>query len=168
MFGHKTIYKVTNLKVHSKGRYLIFLNYFSRTTKLFSCICDITPPTEIKMVGGWGELLVEHCTFENQNPVRVFLYHCIYDGNQMFSENFGCHVQLILHIMFDKTVFVSGALFWVQRYQGNLELSHSNSASRWHIINLHIYAATNRVSLWDYSINKLNCVSFTAINVRIK
>ncbi len=24
MFGHKTIYKVTNLKVHSKGRYLVF------------------------------------------------------------------------------------------------------------------------------------------------
>ncbi len=24
MFGHKTIYKVTNLKVHSKGRYFVF------------------------------------------------------------------------------------------------------------------------------------------------
>ncbi len=24
MFGHKKIYKVTNLKVHSKGRYFVF------------------------------------------------------------------------------------------------------------------------------------------------
>ncbi len=32
MFGHKKIYKVTNLKVHSKGRYFLFLNPFSRTT----------------------------------------------------------------------------------------------------------------------------------------
>ncbi len=51
MFGHKTIYKVTNLKVHSKRRYFvkkkktIFKNYNELevwTTKLFSCICDIT------------------------------------------------------------------------------------------------------------------------------
>ncbi len=33
MFGHKTIYKVTNLKVHSKGRYFVLKkNPFSRTT----------------------------------------------------------------------------------------------------------------------------------------
>ncbi len=50
MFGHKKICKVTNLKVHSKGRYFVFKkslfkNYNERlvwTTKLFSCICDIT------------------------------------------------------------------------------------------------------------------------------
>ncbi len=50
MFGHKTIYKVTNLKVHSKGRYFVlkkslFKNYNERlvwTTKLFSGVCDIT------------------------------------------------------------------------------------------------------------------------------
>ncbi len=52
MFGHKKIYKVTNLKVHSKGRYFVkkkkkslFKNYNERlvwTTKLFFCICDIT------------------------------------------------------------------------------------------------------------------------------
>ncbi len=30
-------------------------------------------------------------------------------------------------------------------------------------MNLHIYAATNRVSLWDYGINKLNYI--TAIHV---
>ncbi len=51
MFGHKTIYKVTNLKVHSKGRYIyiffksLLKTYSERlvwTTKLFSSICDIT------------------------------------------------------------------------------------------------------------------------------
>ncbi len=50
MFGHKTIYKVTNLKVHSKGRYFVkkkslFKNYNELlvwTIKLFSFICDIT------------------------------------------------------------------------------------------------------------------------------
>lgn len=52
MFGHKKkIYKVTNLKVHSKGRYFflfflaLFKNYIERlvwTTALFSGCCDIT------------------------------------------------------------------------------------------------------------------------------
>ncbi len=32
MFGHKTIYRVTNLKVHTKGRYLVEKNPFLRTT----------------------------------------------------------------------------------------------------------------------------------------
>ncbi len=58
----------------------------------------------------------------------------------------------------DKVVFVSEALLCVQRYQGNLDLYHYNSASRWQGINLHIYAATNSVSLWDYGINKFNCI----------
>ncbi len=95
------------------------------------------------MVGGWGERLVEHCTF--QNPMRVFLYHCISEGNRLFSENVVCHFHFILHVMSDKAVFVSGALLCAQRYQGNLDLYRSNSASRWQRINLHIYAATNNV-----------------------
>ncbi len=114
------------------------------------------------MVGGWGERLIEHCTFQNRNPVWVFLYHCISDGNQLFSENVGCHFNFILHVMSDKAAFVSRALFCVQRYRGNLELSRSNSGSRWQIINLHIYtvyAATNSVNLWDYGINKFNCIT---------
>ncbi len=45
------------------------------------------------------------------------------------------------------------------RYRGNLALSRSNSASRWQRINLHIYAATNSVSLWDYGINKFSCIT---------
>ncbi len=72
------------------------------------------------MVGGCGERLVEHCTFQNQNPVRVFLYHCISEGNRLSSENLGCHFHFILHVMSDKAAFVSGALFCVQRYRGNL------------------------------------------------
>ncbi len=74
------------------------------------------------MVGGWGERLVEHCTFQNRNPVLVFLYHCISEGNRLSSENFGCHFHFILHVMSDKAAFVSGALFCVQRYRGNLAL----------------------------------------------
>ncbi len=109
------------------------------TTKLFSCICDITKinPAYGKS-NGWR--LFEHCMFQNWNPVRVFLYHCISDGNRLFSENFGCHFYFILHIMSDKAVFVSRALLCVQRYRGNLALSRSNNASCWQRINLHIYA----------------------------
>ncbi len=65
--------------------------------------------------------------------------------------------------MSDKAAFVNRALLYIQCYRGNLELYHTNSASRWQRINLHIYAATNCVSLWDYGINKYN--SFTAIHV---
>ncbi len=61
----------------------------------------------------------EHCTFQNQNPVRVFLYHCISEGNRLFSENDGCHFHFILHVMSDKAAFVGGALLCVQRYCGN-------------------------------------------------
>ncbi len=77
----------------------------------------------------------------------VFLYHCISDANQLFSENVGCHFYFILYIMSDKAAFVTRALFCVERCQGNLELSRSNSASRWQIINLHLYAATKSVTL---------------------
>ncbi len=72
------------------------------------------------MVGRWREHLVELCTF--QKPVLVFLYHCISEGNQLFSENCGCHFHFILHVKSDKAAFVSGALLCVQRYRGNLEL----------------------------------------------
>ncbi len=86
----------------------------------------------------------EHCTFQNRNPVRVFLYHCISEGNRLSSENDGCHFHLILNVMSDKAAFVSGALLCVQCYRGNLALS--NSASCWQRMNLHIYAATNSMS----------------------
>ncbi len=67
--------------------------------------------------------------------------------------------------MSDKAAFVSGALLCVHRGRGNLEL-YSYSASRWQRVNLHIYAATNSVSLWDYGINKFN-ITVCAIHVLI-
>ncbi len=132
MFGHKNIYKVTNLKVHSKGRYFVFKkslfkNYSERlvwTTKLFSCICDIT-----KINPAYG----------NSNGWGVGRTLGFSEGNRLSSGNYGCHFNFILHVMSDKAAFVSGALVCVQHYRGNLDLSHSNSASRWQIINLHIY-----------------------------
>ncbi len=122
MFGQKTIYKFTNLKVHSKGRYFVFKkNPFSRTTPnssfgLQSCCpvfvtSQIVNPAYGNSNGWWvGRTLIEHCRFQNRNPVWVFLYHLISDGNQLFSENFGCHFHFILHIMSDKAAFVRGAL----------------------------------------------------------
>ncbi len=59
------------------------------------------------MVGGWGERLVELCTFQNRNPVRLFLSHGVSEGNRLFSENVGCHFNFLLHVMSDKAVFVS-------------------------------------------------------------
>ncbi len=80
------------------------------------------------MVGRWGECLVELCPFQNRNPERVSLYHCISEGNHCFQK-IGCHFHFILHVMSDKAAFVSGALLCVQRYRGNLALYHYNSAS---------------------------------------
>ncbi len=128
MFGHKTIYKVTNLKVHSKGRYFVLKkSLFKNYNELFglqSCFpvfvtSQIVNPAYANS-NGWGvwrEHLVEHYTFQNRNPVRVFLYHCISDGNQLFSETFGCHFHFILNVMSDKAAFVRGALLFVQRYR---------------------------------------------------
>ncbi len=145
----KKNYKVTNLKVHSKGRYYIFKeslfkNYNERlvwTTKLVSCIhrfhvtsqCFIhaifvsesqlcgdhrpvslwsqqpqlpeedqrnTPRRFSSLQYAWSGIwyavincwlqaeaqrLVEYCMFQNRNPVLVFSYHCISDGNRLFS-----------------------------------------------------------------------------------
>ncbi len=67
-FWHKRSTKLQISKSTLKGdiscffKYL-FKNYNERlvwTTKFFSCICDITkiiPPTEIRLVGGWGRML---------------------------------------------------------------------------------------------------------------
>ncbi len=62
--------------------------------------------------------------------------------------------QNILDIIMisDKAAFVNGALFCVQRFCGNLELSRSNSAFVLAENNLHKYVATNSVSLWDCGI----------------
>ncbi len=152
MFQYKTIYKVTNLKVHST-----FLNPFSRTTTKgsfgFQSCFPVYVTSQMLNPAYWnlndwlmGGMLGWALHVSKSKPgAAVFLYHCISYGNQWFSENVGCHFNLILHVMSDKAAFVSGALFCVQRYRANLELSRSNSAYRWQIINLHKYAATNSV-----------------------
>ncbi len=135
-------------------------NPFSRTTtngsfglQLFSCICDITNcKSHLGGMLGWAL----HVS-KSKPSVGVFYNHCISDGNQLFSESFGCRFHFILHIMSDKAAFVSWALICIQCYRGNLDLSRSNSASRRQITHLHTYVATNSVNLWDYGINKLNC-----------
>ncbi len=160
MFGHKNIYKVTNLKVHSTGRYFVFLkslfkNYNKRlvwTTQFFSCICVITKenPANINSTG-WqmGRKLGWAPHISKSKPSAGVLYHCISDGNRLFSANFGCNFNFILPVMSDKAAFESGALLCVQRYRENLDIYHSNSASCWQRINLHIYAAGHKsVVLW--------------------
>ncbi len=122
MFGQKTIYKFTNLKVHSKGD-ISFLKKIPfqelhRTARLDYKVVvlylwhhKLVNPAYGNSNGWWvGRTLIEHCRFQNRNPVWVFLYHLISDGNQLFSENFGCHFHFILHIMSDKAAFVRGAL----------------------------------------------------------
>ncbi len=135
MFGHKKIYKVTNLKVHSKGRYFVkkIKNCFSRTTTNSSfglqsyfpvfVTSQIVNPAYWNSTG-WrvGRTLGWALHVSKSKRMLVFLYHCISDGNQLSSENVWCHFPFILHIMSDKAAFVSGALFCVQRYRGNLEL----------------------------------------------
>ncbi len=87
MFGHKTIYNVTNLKVHSKERYFI-----QKLKK--SLFKDYNERLERRR----GEHSVEHYLFQNQNPVRVFLYHCIPDGKlwMSFSFNLAYNVNLVI------------------------------------------------------------------------
>ncbi len=142
MFGNITIYKVTHLKVHSKGRYFIFfLNPFSitKTNGSFGLqswfpvfvTSQIVNPTYWNSTG-WA------LHVSKSKPERVFIYHCISDGNQLFSENVGCHFHFLLHVMSDNAVFVSGALFCVQCYRGNLALYHYSTASRCQRIHPHI------------------------------
>ncbi len=139
------------------------MNYNKPTSldyKFFSPYCDITkiiPPTDWIADG--------ENTWLSTAPFKLCLYHCISDGKRLFSENVGCHFHFILHVMSDKAAFVSGALLCVQRGRGSLELFFY-SASRWQRINLHINAATNSVSLWDYGINKFN-ITVCAIHVLI-
>ncbi len=117
MFGHKKIYKVTNLKVHSKGRYFVLKKTFSRTTTNGSFGLQSGFPVWGVGVGWGGNAWLSTACFQNQYPVRVFYITYISDGNRLFSENCGCHFHLILHVMSDKAAFVSGALLCVQSYR---------------------------------------------------
>ncbi len=122
MFGHKTIYKVTNLKSTPKGDIKIIKNYLFKnyneqlvwTIKLFSVFVttQIENPAYWNSTGwrvGENAWLSSAC-FKIETRCGVFIYHCISDGYQRFSENVGCNFNFILHIMSDKAAFVSGAL----------------------------------------------------------
>ncbi len=148
MFGHNTSYKVTNLKVHSKGRYFVFKESLFKnynewlvwTTKLFSCICDITNCKsrlwKFEWLGGVGEnawLSTAH--FKIKTRCGCFYITVFLMETNCFQKILDV-IFISSYIMSDKASFVRGALFCVQRYRGNLDLSHSNSASRWQRINL--------------------------------
>ncbi len=110
------------------GDISFFRNPFSRTTAngsfgLQSCFplfvtSQIVNPAYWNSTG-WqvGRMLGWALNISKSKPVLVFLYHCISDGNQLFSEHFGCHFNLILHVMSEKAAFVSGALICVQGYR---------------------------------------------------
>ncbi len=136
----------------------LFKNYSERlvwTTKLFSSNCDIRNCKSRLLEFNWlagGGMLGWALHVSKSKPVLEFLYHCISDGNQLFSENFGCHFHFILHVMSDKAAFVNGALICVQCCRGNLALYHYNSASRWQrLIYIYCIWATiycKSVGLW--------------------
>ncbi len=91
MFGHITIYKS-----QSPLQMEIFRlkKNFSRTTTNGSFGLQRCFPVFVTSqilnsaygnLNGWrvGRMLGEHCTFQNRNPVHVFLYHCISDGKRL-------------------------------------------------------------------------------------
>ncbi len=126
MFGHKTIYGVTNLKVHSKGRYFVkkkkslFKNYNEQlvwTTKLFSCIGDITNFKSHLRKLQWlvgGETLDSALQVSKWKPSACFFISLYFWWKPTVFISF-C-------TMSEKAEFLSGALFCVQCYRGNLEL----------------------------------------------
>ncbi len=145
MFGHKKIYKVTNLKVHSKGRYFMYkknpFQELQRTARLDYKVVllylwhhkDKSRLLKFDWLAGEENAWLSFAHFNTET--LVFLYHCISDGYQLFTENVGCHFHSILDIMSDKAAFVSGALLCVA-LPGKSRSFRYNSASCWQIINL--------------------------------
>ncbi len=134
----------TNLRVHISFS-LIKYTYGKKTNIItFSSFLVVTPPsltlpfTKVKisntvfshtLIYLWRHATISKLTATNRfskrlwlrwlrNPLRVFLYHCISDGNWLSTENVGCNVHFILHVMSDKAVFVSRALLCVQPLPG--------------------------------------------------
>ncbi len=112
MFGHITSYKVTK---STPKRDISFKknpfkkNYNERlvwTTKLFSSICK----WKFGWLAGGEKAWLSTARFKIETQCRCF-YITVSNGNQLFSENVGCHFNFILHIMSDKAVFVSRSLF---------------------------------------------------------
>ncbi len=121
MFGHKKTYKVTNLKVYSKGRYLVFKKSLFKnynewlvwTTKLFSCICDVTKnKSRIQKFEWWGvgRTLGWALHVSKSKPGAGVFISLYFWWKPTIFRNDGCHFHFILHVMSDKAVFVSSAL----------------------------------------------------------
>ncbi len=73
MFGHKTIYKVTNLKVHSKGRYFVLKNPFSKTTTNGSFGLQSCFPVFVTFEWlGWGEAWLSTACFKIETQCGCF------------------------------------------------------------------------------------------------
>ncbi len=72
-----------------------------------------------KNLNGWqvGRTLGWGLHVSKSKPLLVFLYHCISDGNQKFSENFGCHFHFILHVCLIKQRLWEELWLCVQRYR---------------------------------------------------
>ncbi len=125
--GIKRSTKLQISKSTPKGDISFLKVPFSRTTTngsfgLQSCfpvfvISQIVNPAYRNFNGWGGGTLGWGLHVSKSKPLLVFLYNSISDGNQLFSENFGCHFHFILHVMSDKAAFVRGALLCVQCYR---------------------------------------------------
>ncbi len=146
MFGHKKICKVTNLKVHSKGR-IYFIYFFIpvplfSTTNIWICFPEVvflfflydknrSRQGNLGLAGEENAWLSTAC-FKIE-PLCGCFYITVFLMETDSFQKIGCHFHFILHVMSYKALFVSRALLCLQRYQGNLDL-YSNSTSRWQII----------------------------------
>ncbi len=106
MFGHKTIYKVTNLKVDSKGRYCVLNKLFFKnfkewlvwTTKLFSCICDITKinPALLKLRPGLIAFTYLGAIF-----CKITTYYYSFQKKHIFLKNIMLRLQNNINMLGD-------------------------------------------------------------------
>ncbi len=92
------------------------------TTKLFSCICDITNcksrPRNFEWLAGGENAWLSTAHFKIETRCWCFYITVFLMETNCFQKILD--VIFILHVMSDKAAFVSGALFCVQRYRGNL------------------------------------------------
>ncbi len=119
IFGHITIYKVKNLKVHSKGRYFLNKNPFSRTTtnrrrcrrrtlsarwttKLFSCIWVFVNPAYGNSNGWPVGRTLGWAPFKIDTQCGCFYITVFSNGNQLFSENLG--MSFSFHLAYNVSV----------------------------------------------------------------
>ncbi len=166
IFMHKKIYKVTNLQSPLQREIFclkknLFKNYnkwLVWTTKLFSCICDIKDKSRLwkfQWLGGGENAWLSTARFKIETRCGCF-YITVF---LMETDSF----QNILDLIFlsSSIWFLIKQCLWgeVCFVYSVTELSRSNSTSRWQKMNLHIYASTHSVSLWDYGVNKFNCIT---------